>query len=110
MRTVKEEEDMILEIYRQYKVTALSLFLILSHPVSLCCQKDQASLRGARGRSMLLQCLEVLVFTVLILTLPTIILATEILFYFGTIYIDTKLLGKLDIFTQNQFQTGIKLP
>ena len=28
MRTVKEEEDMILEIYRQYKVTAYHYYLV----------------------------------------------------------------------------------
>ena len=38
---------------------------------------------------------QVLVFALLVLTLPAVLLATEILFYFGTIYIDTKLLGKL---------------
>ena len=37
---------------------------------------------------------QVLVFAFLVLTLPAVLLATEILFYFGTIYIDTKLLGK----------------
>ena len=30
-----------------------------------------------------------------------VLLATEILFYFGTIYIDTKLLGKFGIFLSN---------
>ena len=52
---------------------------------------------GSRGRSLLLQCLEIIVFTVLILTLPAVLLVTELLFYFGTIYIDTKLLGKFGI-------------
>ena len=44
---------------------------------------------------------QVLVFAFLVLTLPAVLLATEILFYFGTIYIDTKLLGKFGIFLSN---------
>ena len=57
-------------------------------------QREQAAERRGQGRSPLLQCLEVTAFTALVLTLPTFLLATELLFYFGTIYIDTKLLGK----------------
>ena len=48
----------------------------------------------AKRRSLWWKCLEVWIFTILIMTLPTMLLATEILFYFGTIYIDSKLLGK----------------
>ena len=60
----------------------------------LIVQREKAAERRGQGRSPLLQCLEVTAFTALVLTLPTFLLATELLFYFGTIYIDTKLLGK----------------
>ena len=55
---------------------------------------DQWPVTNVQPRTSNKDVVQVLVFAFLVLTLPAVLLATEILFYFGTIYIDTKLLGK----------------
>ena len=55
---------------------------------------DQWPVTSVQPRTSNEVVVQVLVFAFLVLTLPAVLLATEILFYFGTIYIDTKLLGK----------------
>ena len=62
---------------------------------------DQWPVASVQPRASNEVVVQVLVFAFLVLTLPAVLLATEILFYFGTIYIDTKLLGKFWIFSSN---------
>ena len=92
VKRVKDEENEIVTAYKVYKAR-----LKLYERKSLIClfQENKKSIQKAQPLSILRCCMEVLLISTMLLTIPTALLATEILFYFGTLYIPSSLATRL---------------